>query len=323
MAQPDDGFNAPIEIDLFEEYDSAEQVAQSGLKSQPTKYAKDDGGLLHYSGRDTPYTVSVERTLAVDGWEDASKQQAMSLLVLDYSTKCTDASGRFASIWSWIDLEDAKNTPQDKKAAPRVEAWAPFASERRWGENEDDVHTEGGWKAGLGVTAKVVDAHIDVDGRKSRDKKEVFFDKGLTTKRFSDFDDRRVNGVKWFLTHNKSLEQGVPPDFRLAILFRRKNDTPFDLIFGFRCAAGRLQDIMDSFFHWFGKGKYIDKKYLYTPNEQQPRYRNRAGEELLAMVDPNNLGKLLKENDEELQKLTSVWGLGPIEPQDEQVIPKV
>jgi hypothetical protein len=310
-----DGFDEEITFEFWPEV----PPDQGGLK---IKDERDDERIIKDDGKDKDYKVLVRRMMAIDGLADSSvtdesKKQRMTLLVFDYDATCKATDGRYSQIRTWLDFEDLATTPEDDRAVPTVVAWGPFAVPQRWNENNPDVVRTKGGGAELGASY-IANAKLHGEMENQVTSKKRCFDSGMTEKRTSNRPYiYRINGVTWVLQENKDLELGTPPQFRTAVLLKRKTDSPFNITFNFRCRAGILQNIKNEVLSWFSCGPNTPSVRQYTPmpeprlfDEDDPQCQELLAEVVKPEIGRDNLNKL--RNGKDLVKLTHVWGLEPI-----------
>src|SRR5271154_129025 len=236
-----DDFDEELQFNL-QQILSPHDALEGSFKSKPSR-DEELGGLVHYSGKDSPYNVSVKRLIAVDGFEDETLEQRMSLLVLNYSATCSAKDGRYSRIRTWLDFEDKPGAKKNTPSIPTIVAWAPFEEPLRWNQTEPEIHTktEASIDVGGGAGGVEVKGHL---GHENAETKNIrCFDEGFTEERFSRPPEERCNGIRWVLKHNKALNTGVTPKFRIAVLIARESDEPFEVAFGFRCDAGALANL--------------------------------------------------------------------------------
>lgn len=318
-----DGFeNRYTDINLKKEISSVEAVADNGVRLT----TKDDESVVHHSRNDSSYNIRVRRLVAIDSTENnaaapdtneagQAEPGKLTLLILDYEATCDHEDGRYSSIRTWVDIEDAAETLEGDRAKPEVLSWAPFEILRRFNTSEEEVKTTQGGDAEAGITY-MADAKMGIHKEREASKHMKFFTEGFAQARYAG-QPKVLNGVKWVLKENKSLESGVPPKFRTALLIRRRNDNPVMINYGFRCFNGPFSRVTNTLKSVFGYGPHADVRIRYTPNQEQPRYAEQDGEELLEDIKQNiggfqNLHTLYNRKEKRLESLTWVWGLEPI-----------
>jgi hypothetical protein len=295
-----ESLDAKIEISLYEEIDSPENAAQGSFKTPLTSR---DGTLITCSAKKSPYKFSVEGILYADGWEDDTKKQAMTLVVLTIKLNCTDLNGRYRSVEMSIDFEDLQSTPKNTRAKPTVVAFAPFAKTDRWNESEAEWRRKYYAEAEVGASNMAeVKAKAGVESETTSHKH--FFDQGSAWCNFSYFDARR-NGVVWFMRHNTDQGHGVPPEMQVAVLLSRASDAEFNATYRMRLNAGTIQNFLDKAQRIFNCSRQKPSSFPIKPQEI-PRSAY-EGKTILKKIDLKQLGKLAE--GDMLHGLTFVTGL--------------
>ena len=293
-------FDHTFEVSLYEEENPREHEKHGGFKSYTTK---GDGEVIYESGRESAFSITVERLLWVDGWEDTEKKQAMTLLVLKFALTCTDPDGRFESVTTTIEFEDRDSS--EVEARPEIEDWAPFAHMHRYNKSEAEKHNKYTLGAEIGGSAAGATATVNAGLENESTWNRKYFDEGNARPLLHRINKRR-NGVEWFLKQNPVQKVGISPEFRVAILLRRASEEPFLFKFRIRTKAGMLKDFIDGIKRAFKTNPGVTKPFLMTPTpEARVRYE---GKEILATVDKENLGSL---KGKQLQELSFVWGCNP------------
>jgi hypothetical protein len=302
-----DILSSSLPLDLHEEINPPENEEEGVVKSQT---AIANGEVIYNVDSSDHFSILVDRMLVVDGWGDATvpNKQAMTLMVLHYQLKCSDPDGRFQDVHTLIKFEDSEGTKEEDKAAPEMVFWAPFRKTLRYNESEANVSkkTEGGGELGGGFSGAEGKATFNRSEEMSWKKK--YFDE-CWSKETVNKTDGRQSGVEWYMKHNPLQDHGVSNDFSVAILFKRKTQSPFLVSkFEIRVHAGWKQEIKRGVKRAFGFHPDRTKPIPYQP-QVEPRPRSVEGDRLLAMVNPDRLGLLLQPG--ELVKLTTVWGVQP------------
>jgi hypothetical protein len=258
----------------------------------------DDGGLVYYSDEETGFTVSVERLLCVDGWEDSTKKQAMTLIVLKVMVASNSAE-KISSVVARLELVDTK---KGEKAKPDVEAWAPFKNLEKSNETQAQVTTTYNANAQAGGSGGGATATISAGYEYEISWTQSYFDEGHAYPVMSTITGRR-SGVRWVLKANPQQRQGVPPEMFVGILLKREKQVPYLLKFDIRVKGGLLHDLKRGIEKVLGLGPGCNKPYLVRPSSTPvTRYE---GEYMLQRVHSDKLGDLRAKGDP--TNLTLVW----------------
>ncbi|KAM4054822.1 hypothetical protein HRG_005643 [Hirsutella rhossiliensis] len=303
-----DDFDMDTEVELFETKDGT-APAHGGLKSFKTK----DGGLVYYADDPSGFTVSVERLLQVDGFEDSKKKQRMTLIVLKVVLASNDEDQRIRHVTFSMEFQDRILR---KKAEPRLLAWAPFDSMVRTNKTKVDVEEK------VAVNAKLAGGGGggggSAEGSAGYEKKiswsQTYFDSGHAYP-IMDKDTQERCGVRWVLASNPKEVGCVPPGITAAMLLSRTSDEPYLAKFNVRVTGGTFYNLVRNIETVVGVKPGSTKPYKVTPSKSP--IKRGEGESLfnLARLKPHSLGKLRGKG--ELTDLTFVWGDEPVAKDEE------
>lgn len=279
-------------------------------------------------GRKGSYKLQAILKTCIHGVLDQESKTPASLIVIDYSLKNIKYGGRFTSATTSFNF--ALHRPEDEGEAsesagledprntPHISAYAPFEKPIQWEETTadksktDKVEIElapeaQGFKAG-----KIAYSHESSSAQTQR-----YFQQGLAGRHFLPPGSARnvADKVWWNLQNNQIQKSNIPPEFRVAILLTRRIEVAeqkFQARFEIAIRGGigfKLSELTDRFL----RRNVADKPVVFNPKVQF------IGEELDGLKPNDNgvyeLGHLAKGR--ELVKLTSVWGLSPLEPGEE------
>lgn len=301
-----------LEEKLQEEIDQEEAERQGAVKSFASV---GNGAVVYYRGKNSDFTILVKSQLIIHGYDDEKEAQPMTLILMEYHLHCKQPRARFQHVTTSIDFGDRGDTKPSEKSNPEVISWAPFYNRNRSDEVEAEHRvnrTIEGEAGGEGMGGKVA---LKISTENEIIWKRKYFSNCQSCPRqdTQDLATGRQNGVEWSLEHNELQKGGVPNKFSLAILLKRSSPTPFMVSrFSVRTRAGLLQDIQTKLFSW---NSDRTKPILFVPGPE-PRALTEEGKAILAQltakgITPNNLGKLSRPG--ELVKLTSVWGIKPVD----------
>ncbi|KAH7009710.1 hypothetical protein EDB80DRAFT_713725 [Ilyonectria destructans] len=290
-------FDDDTEVDLFETKDRTTQD-HGGLKSFKTK----DGGLVYYSDDPSGFTVSTERLLQVDGFEDDTEQQRMTLIILKVVLASNDDGQRIRHVTFSMELQDQK---LPEKAEPRLVAWAPFDAMVRSNMTKVGVEETVSTGSKVGGGGGGVTAEASLGYEKKISWSQTYFNSGHAYP-IMDRKTQERNGVRWVLTSNPKEVSGVPPGITVAILLSRSTDKPYLAEFNISVTGGTIHNLKRDIKTVLGMKPGTTRPYKITPSKTP--IKRGEGESLfkLAQIQPNRLGRLREGG--ELTNLTLVWG---------------
>jgi hypothetical protein len=297
----------------YEDFDNGDELSlfeikggttpdHGGLKSFKTK----DGGLVYYSDDPSGFTVSVERLLQVDGFEDDTEEQRMTLIVLKVVLASNDLGKVIEHVSFSMQFAERRFR---KKAKPRLLAWAPFDSMVR--SNKTTVNAEQTFtsNAKLGGAGGGATGELSLGYEKKISWSPTYFASGnafpLMDTDTEEETQERI-GVRWVLASNPKEVSGVPPAITVAMLLSRATDEPYLAKFNVRVTGGRAHDLLRDVKTIVGMKPGTTQPYKVTPSKRP--IKRGEGQSLYeqAKINPKALGKLRGKG--ELTNLTLVWG---------------
>ena len=319
--------------DLYEELDPPENQGNGEFKTRNPEHDKFQRQFIHLSPEKSPFKKTIQMVLCVHGWEDLSHQQPMSLLVVRFHFTCNTDGALYRSVRIWFkfnefepaDLDATSSTkstatgsPGDTisaNASPVVVAYAPFVKTRRWNESEAERRRTNAAEGVLGVN-QMANAELRLRHERETLYRQRFFDKGTSDPIIIDAIGE-VMGVEWYLEQNASQGFGVEPDFHVAMLLKRSNDSSgnpvrFKSTCDVRLDAGFQHNFEQRVRRIFRLGKPEDESYYYDPNRLDD-FRGADGTRIMQNIDTDNLGRLA-EQDMLVGLLGDAPGLQPMEP---------
>lgn len=279
-----------LQFDLYENMSDPERLRQGEVKSYA---AKPDGSMI-YESRKSDHSVTVERLLWIDGWEQSieneeglTPKQEMTLVVLKIVVTSHDPETRFGHVKATIMFEDP--SPHGSENEPKVEAWAPFHDEERWNFTTADIkkttRTEG--SANLGYNSSQISGGRVKEGEVTWVQQD--FDAGRSNPEPSSRTGHR-NGVSWAVEQNATQSRGVTQQIWTAVLLSRRTRSPYLVKFQIDVRAGTVKEFVNKTRRIFGMPPGTTKPFLVTPWESD--ICNYEGHDIIKSVDRNNLGKL-------------------------------
>ncbi|OCK83143.1 hypothetical protein K432DRAFT_441062 [Lepidopterella palustris CBS 459.81] len=255
------------------------------------------------------YIISVHLLTCVHGYLDPTRTKPASLMIFEYRLVCAEEKHNFTSVKTSLEFTEDTRSSADTKTLvrPHVLSFAPFERKVCW--NEARVEIEVGSSAGaeVGVDASLATAKITLEGDKRKRGEKRYFTEGLAWTRKS-----RVEGqenypeVWWYLRQNAWAQDGIPPDFRVAILLGRSSDFPFQANFYIEvngCLGFRISESLDRFLK---RSDIRDDPINFRPDAKP--LGNLTG------INRDHLGELMEGH--RLKALAQVWGLDVIKESD-------
>ncbi|CAG9981144.1 unnamed protein product [Clonostachys byssicola] len=248
----------------------------------------------HLSDVKSKFKKTVETVLCVHGQKSEKEPGVpMTLLVLGVQLNCHKRDFRFQSVKIWLEFgeDDKADPPNAVPANAKVVAFAPWAQERRWNENDGSITNKKGGTAGVGAEQI---AKIELSGTMEHQiaYTRKYFDRG-TASRIADEHTGRVYGVEWYCEQNKLQKFGVKPYFLLAVLVERASAATFSATYKMRIEAGFMHDLGQGIRSAFRLRRPEDAPLYYDPSlPPQAHGLEDEGISLLAKVDSKNLGAL-------------------------------
>ncbi|UKZ78893.1 hypothetical protein TrVFT333_006639 [Trichoderma virens FT-333] len=274
-------------------YHHSNASATTGQGSVKTAYRVKDDGAAIYAEEKSDYSISIERLLWVDGFEESSpvcngaQRKAMTLAVLRMVFKSSSRDTRIEWARAVLKLE---GTDKSGKGEPLVEAWAPFSNLQR--SNESESHREKTVQIGVECDPGF-DGVAPVSIQLSRERRiswnQAEYDEAFSTPVFSKITNNR-NGVDWYMRQNPLQNQGVPPETMASVLFSRNSPDPYMVSFRIYIRAGTLNDIANRVKNFFGLKPGQTYPFLVSPGGKPICHSE--GREIFQNIDINNLGAL-------------------------------
>ncbi|KAI1486281.1 hypothetical protein F5X96DRAFT_655766 [Biscogniauxia mediterranea] len=264
-------------------------------------------GQLVYGKDKADYGITVERLVWVDGWRETIEDNGhkkhhddMTLVVLKvaFATKTPDSKVEFAH------LELRFKSQYKNGKDPEVVAWGPFHRLEAWNSSSAQRRTNLKGEGKLGVDY----VSFGVAGEDETAWDRIDFDCGKTDKLFNLTRDVPVqNGVRWKLKQNSLHNQGVTPEFRVAVLLKRPSTSDTYLV-DLRLVAitGTVSALKNKVGNFLGLRDGESHYWCVTP---QPGDKNNCyaeGLDIIQSVDTDNLGKLVPDPSNS-QNLNPSW----------------
>ncbi|KAJ3577479.1 hypothetical protein NPX13_g3086 [Xylaria arbuscula] len=286
-------FDDVVTFDLFEKWDIDEQSRKGGLK---TYEAEPDSGLI-YNHEKSGYLVTVERVLAVDGYEkkptgDDNDGQKMTLCILKIVVMCHKPDDRIRSVAATLSVKNSKTGP---KANPTLEAWAPFRRLQLTAPQKVASKQTDRKAASLGASLYGAEAHAELSREKEIAFEHIYYDTALASA-IMDPGTKQRCGVQWYMAQSKMQTTGVPPELFAAVLFTRDTDDEYVMGFDIDIHGGTSYDFRNKMKRVFGLKPGHTKPFLVTPS-RHPAVRGGEGRDFLRGVVSDSLGNLRAKDD--------------------------
>lgn len=303
-------FAAPISKDLMEEEDPQVSVQQGGFKTRNPKTDPRQRRFIHVS--DTKFNKTIEMVTCLHGWDTPKKNKAMTLIVVRFHLSCSTRGHRYKS--ATIRFKFGENMLNaSAKSMPTVVAYAPFVEATRFGETDVARTIRLTLEGTIGVN-QMASAEAKASAEREETYNRRYFNEG-TANPIIDKANEMV-GVKWYLEQNAKQNDGVAPDFRIAVLLQRAvhqdgSQPRFIGTLDLETEAGLIEDFKQGTRRIFGLPE--DDDIIFDPT--LPGQANgTVGKALLKAIEPYKDNLAVLADDEELVGLCSVYGLHPITP---------
>jgi len=250
------------------------------------------------------YSVSVQRLLWVDGWEDSTRTKEMTLVVLKMNFTSLNPDARIGHMTATLRLRDGI---RHGTSHPTPEAWAPFREQERYNASTAQIKST----QELNVNAKVgySGTEASAGGKTGREISwnQVDFDEGHSAEVFR---DNKPNGVLWFMKQNARQNYGVAPEIWAAVLLSRTSRDPYLVKFSLDVHAGTAEEMRNNTKKFLGLKPDETRPFYVTPWKKQV-CNGEEGKAILASLggDIDNLDNLGSLRDAKLRtKLNVSWG---------------
>ncbi|KAI0970417.1 hypothetical protein F4678DRAFT_436760 [Xylaria arbuscula] len=286
-------FDSVVAFDLFEKWDTDEQARKGGLK---TYKAEPNSGLI-YDSQKSGYLATVERVLAVDGFEtratdDNNERQRMTLCILKIVVMCHEPDKRIGSVAATLSV---KNSKTDSKANPILEAWAPFRRLQLTEPHKIASKQTDRKVANVGASFYGAEVHAELSREKEIAFERTYYDIALASV-IMDPGTKQRCGVKWYMAQSKLQTKGVPPEIFAAVLFTRDTDDEYLMSFNIDIRGGTSYDFRNKVKRMFGIKPGHTKPFMVTPSTH-PAVRGGEGRDFLHGVISEGLGELRAKDD--------------------------
>lgn len=112
---------------------------------------------------------------------------------------------------------------------PTIAARGPHLI-RKYNPSEVDYHDEAGFEAGIEAGA-IVKPGVKFHWTGGKDYKQQYFETAQSGWNHASETDHRYTKAWWMYKQNSQAKQGISPGFRVAVLLKRVNDSPFQGLF--------------------------------------------------------------------------------------------
>ncbi len=247
-------------------------------------------------GAKTKFRVQATLHAYVHGTLDSTSEPKVpaSIIVLEYQLKSLEADSSFENVYTELKFREVTNANQENpsKSRPNVKKLEPFRDTDRWNvtsaEISDTIYGEGK----IGGSAGPVTLEATVGKEHGNDHKQKYYIEGDAGKHF-DAKTQTNNKAWWNIKQNQSQKDGIPRNFRVAVLLERSGDADFEAKFtldvkaGFRYTASKV-------WTWCTGRAEIDDPIVFRPSK--------SSQDVKGIDDPSNLGEV------DLAALCPVWG---------------
>lgn len=276
--------------DFFEVAEGEGELRTQNLPSQVQRPNITD------RGKKSKFKVQTRLHLCVHGYIDKTVDPKVraSLIVLEYELKCIEPNSSFTSVYTLLKFGESKDKSGTKPASlPSVKLNQPFWSSQRWNITTENI--ENGWNVngtvGGGFGPATVEGTTGYQHNTSHD--QIHYIEGDTGRHFNK-DLQLYDQVWWNINENQSQRDGIPRNFRVAILLERSSDADFEATFALEIHAG-FRYVASKVWDWCRGRAEIDDPIVFRPSEAP--LGDTAG------IDADHLEKV------NIASLCPVWGL--------------
>ncbi|KAF4626454.1 hypothetical protein G7Y89_g11704 [Cudoniella acicularis] len=125
----------------------------------------------------------------------------------------------------WEFVNDQVSAPSN----PTIAARGPHLV-RKYNSSDVDHHDEIGIDAGIEAET-IVNPGLNFHWNGAKDYKKQYFETARSGVEHASEKDHRYTKAWWIYTQNKQTKQGISAGFRIAVLIKRQNDSPFKGLF--------------------------------------------------------------------------------------------
>lgn len=287
----------PLKFDLWSKPGAGATLGQGEFRSFKVN---EESVSIYDKAVKSSYSVSVQRLLWIDGYEDPTKKQEMTLVVLKMVFTSLNPDTRIGHVTATLRLRDKE---KEGKNHPRPEAWAPFREPERFNASTAQINTT--YERDANAKAGFSGAEVSMGVKTGREISwnQVDFDEGHSAEVFR---DGKPSGVLWFMKQNQRQKAGVTPEIWAAVLFSRNSSDAYLAKFSLDVHAGTREELKNNTKKFFGLKPDETMPFSVTPWKKQ--VCNGEGADILKSLGSlDNLGSL---RDAQLRtKLNVSWGL--------------
>jgi hypothetical protein len=252
------------------------------------------------------YMIQAVLRSCVHGQWDPTDNRPASLIVVDYKLVALSEGARFSSMHTRFSFSDESSAaPSD----PIVKSFGPFEKTARWNLSTEGQTKTPGINASLapevaGTKVGELSYHRDTETRKDR----LYFDRGTSGLEYN-IKDQKAHTVWWNISQNRSQDNGIPVNFRVAMLIERKSMAKFKGTFEITARGGfgyRVQELINRFI----LKTDVDDDIIFDPQAEALGNDLEDAEGNAVLIDSTKLGSLATRH--RLIGLTEVEGLSSL-----------
>jgi len=307
-------FIIPISKDLMEEENPQISIQEGGFKTRNPKTEPRQRRFIHVSS-DRKFNKTIEMVTCLHGWDTPQKNKAMTLIVVRFHLSCSTPNHRYKSVTLRFKFGENNVLNASTKSMPTVIAYAPFVETARFGETDVARAIRLTFEGTLGVN-QMATAEATAGFKREEAYNRKYFNEGTANPIINE-DTGEMVGVKWYLEQNAKQNDGVSPDFRVAVLLERAvhqdgSQPQFIGTLDLETEAGLLEDFRQGARRLFGLPE--DDDVIFDPTLPGQGNGN-IGKALLKAIEQykDNMA-VLAGDDDQLAGLCSVYGLHQIIP---------
>lgn len=256
-----------------------------------------------------PYKIQAVLRSCVHGQWDSASNRPTSLIVVDYQLVTLPEGTRFSSMYTRFTFSDDGTAAP---SSPEVKGFGPFKETARFNISTEGQTDSSGFVANASpefTGSKAGNLSYNKGGERKKDR--LYFDRGVGGLEYAG--DQRAHAVWWNISQNRSQDNGIPINFRVAMLVERKSLAKFKATFEIT-AHGGLGYFKEKMIDKFVRKTDIDDDIIFDPAAEPFGNDLEDAEGNTVQVDGTQLGLLTK--GQRLIGLTKVEGLSSLTAND-------
>jgi hypothetical protein len=280
---------AQFDASLYEEENPPENDVIGGLKTRNTLDGRPQRRFLQISSEESPFRKTVELVVCIHGMKRNGED--VTLIIYRVHLSCPRES-RYRSArlrFAFTTCDPGQNTTPTE-----VLAWAPFNTQERFATGDLNVTSKTTLGGSLGAEA-IGKAELNLGKEWERNFTQNLYGSAESDAHYNE-DIGVMTGVQWYFTEAKRQEDGVLPDFHVAIIVKPPRDTgtgralQFNGAMKLRVEAGIYGRVSG----FFREGRQQNEPVLFDP--ALPAHFCGSGDRLRNVLQPGmDLGGCMED----------------------------